>query len=265
MSAMTTSDAAGDRRVEGVEDHGPGSAPGAWAIIVLPDARGPRSELLDGGGAERVGGGEDDASALGPVAAGELADGRGLAGPVDADDQDDRGRRRPRRARVANGRLARHEEGRELGADAGLIAGTDRGACGPARRGRSRASRRRRRRSASPRPRPRRTVPPPDAPPSRPASRADEALPRVLAQRQAPGCRPLGSVRAPPAGRGGAGAGSGAGSDRAAGPARARRRRPRLGAVLDGPRRRPRRSPARPPGLATWLAAPGQLLLSSGS
>ena len=39
------------------------------------------------GSAEGVGGAEDDVPVLGDERAGEVADGRGLAGPVDADDR----------------------------------------------------------------------------------------------------------------------------------------------------------------------------------
>ena len=67
-----------------------GSALGAWATISRVRALGPDPQLVDGGGAERVGGGEHDAPAVGALARGELADGRGLAGPVDADDEHDR-------------------------------------------------------------------------------------------------------------------------------------------------------------------------------
>ena len=49
----------------------------------------PDFELIDGGGAERVAGRQHDLAALGAEFRGELADGRGLAGAVDAGDQDD--------------------------------------------------------------------------------------------------------------------------------------------------------------------------------
>ena len=48
----------------------------------------PDLQLLDRGRAERVAGGEHHLAALGGVAVRELADRRGLAGAVDADDQD---------------------------------------------------------------------------------------------------------------------------------------------------------------------------------
>ena len=49
----------------------------------------PGLELLDGGGAEGVAGGEDHLVAFVAIAAGELADGGGLADAVDADGKDD--------------------------------------------------------------------------------------------------------------------------------------------------------------------------------
>ena len=64
---------------------------------------------------KRVGGGEQDGRALVPVAAGQLADGRRLAGPVDAHDEDDRGQTRTGRSRSPFARLAGHEERGELG------------------------------------------------------------------------------------------------------------------------------------------------------
>jgi hypothetical protein len=51
----------------------------------------PDLELIDGGGAERVAGDHHDALALGAEFGGELADGGGLAGAIDAGDQDDEG------------------------------------------------------------------------------------------------------------------------------------------------------------------------------
>ena len=49
----------------------------------------PDLELIDGGGAEGVAGHQHHRLALGAESGGELADGRGLAGAVDAGDQDD--------------------------------------------------------------------------------------------------------------------------------------------------------------------------------
>ena len=73
-----------------------GSAFGRVGDDLGVGALGPDPELVDRRGAERVGRREDDAPAVRALARGELADGRGLAGAVDADDEHDRGRR-PRR------------------------------------------------------------------------------------------------------------------------------------------------------------------------
>src|SRR5262249_52417926 len=51
----------------------------------------PDPELLDGGSAEGVAGGQHHLPALVAIELGELADGRGLAAAVDSDDQDDEG------------------------------------------------------------------------------------------------------------------------------------------------------------------------------
>ena len=56
-----------------------------------PDPLAPRLELVGGRGAEGVRGTEDDAPAVTDEHAGDLADGRRLARPVDADDEDDAG------------------------------------------------------------------------------------------------------------------------------------------------------------------------------
>ena len=111
--------AAGDGRVQRVVDDGAGVGARRVGDDRHAGAVRPDPELVDGGGAERVGGGEDDRSPLRRVAAGELADRRGLAGPVDADDEDDRRApvdRRPRRPVE----VARDEQRAELGADRGL-------------------------------------------------------------------------------------------------------------------------------------------------
>ncbi len=52
----------------------------------------PHLQLLDGGGAERVGGAQQHAAAFGPVSAGQLSDGGGLARAVHAH-HEDHGRR----------------------------------------------------------------------------------------------------------------------------------------------------------------------------
>ena len=75
-----------------------GSAPGPLADDVGAGALAPDFQLLDGGGAEGVGGAEQDAVALGLEAGGEFADGGGLAGAVHAHHQDHGGRLRRRAA-----------------------------------------------------------------------------------------------------------------------------------------------------------------------
>ena len=80
----------------------------------------PRLELLDGRGAERVGGGQQD-SARRASRSGwpELGDGRRLARAVDADDQHDGGHARCGHARPGR-RVAGREEREQLGCDRGL-------------------------------------------------------------------------------------------------------------------------------------------------
>ena len=78
---------------EGVEERGGGVAALAGLDEVDAGALGPDFELLDGGGAEGVGGAEQDGLAFAAVERGELAAGGGLAGAVDADHHDDFGRR----------------------------------------------------------------------------------------------------------------------------------------------------------------------------
>ncbi len=56
--------AAGDGRIERVVDDGSGIRAGGVGDDLDPGPIGPDPELVDGGGAERVGGGEDDRSAL---------------------------------------------------------------------------------------------------------------------------------------------------------------------------------------------------------
>ena len=90
----------------------------------------PDPELIDRGRAERVGGGEEHAAALGGVARSELADRRRLAGPVDADDEHDRGPALDRRLGRPRS-VARNEQRRELGADGGLGSSGIAAAAGP--------------------------------------------------------------------------------------------------------------------------------------
>ena len=114
--------AAGDGRIERVVDDGARvRARGVGDHRHLGPVR-PDPELVDGGGAERVGGGEDDRATFGGVATRELADGRGLAGPVDADDEDHRRAAGDRRAR-APGEVARDEQRGELEPDRRLRTG----------------------------------------------------------------------------------------------------------------------------------------------
>src|SRR5205085_895714 len=77
------------RRSKGVEE----DSRGVCALLLLYErdagALGPDGELVGGGGAEGVGGADENVVALGLDALRELADGRGLADAVDADDHDD--------------------------------------------------------------------------------------------------------------------------------------------------------------------------------
>ena len=64
-----------------------GSPPSGPRTTSTPTRSPQVGELVDGGGAEGVGGAEHDAAVLGDQDPGELADGGGLAGAVDADDE----------------------------------------------------------------------------------------------------------------------------------------------------------------------------------
>ena len=64
------------------------SAPASRAITSAPGALAPDLELIDGGGAKGVAGRQHHLAAFGAEFRRELADGRGLAGAVDADNQD---------------------------------------------------------------------------------------------------------------------------------------------------------------------------------
>ncbi len=72
-----------------------GNGGGVGSHLVLHDLHinplRPDGELLDGGGAEGVAGGDHDGLALGFEVAAELGDGGGFAGTVDAGDEDDGG------------------------------------------------------------------------------------------------------------------------------------------------------------------------------
>ncbi len=91
-------------------------------------AGGPDLELLDGGGAEGVGGAEQDGTSLSGEVGGELAGGGGLAGAVDADHHDDLGRR----VGMVDGPSDAVEDGFELGFEEllELVAALDSGAEG---------------------------------------------------------------------------------------------------------------------------------------
>jgi len=83
---------AGLRRRDRVEGHGGRVGATLRAHEVGARALGPDLELLFGGGAKRVRGGQHDRASRLPEAMRELADRRRLAGAVDPDDEDD-GRR----------------------------------------------------------------------------------------------------------------------------------------------------------------------------
>ena len=68
-----------------------GSAPDCWAMIGTRLRSAQIVELLARGRPERVARREHDAASLGEQPMRELADGGGLAGAVDADDQNDVG------------------------------------------------------------------------------------------------------------------------------------------------------------------------------
>ena len=79
------------RRLHGVEGEARGIGAGRPRDDRGADALAPDRQLLDGRGAERVAGREHDRVALARGDGAELADGRGLARAVDADDEDDEG------------------------------------------------------------------------------------------------------------------------------------------------------------------------------
>ncbi len=68
-----------------------GSAPSGPRTVSAPTRDAPGLQLVGGGGAEGVRGAQHHAAAVGDQDAGQLADGGGLAGAVDADDQQHRG------------------------------------------------------------------------------------------------------------------------------------------------------------------------------
>ena len=81
-------DAVVDAVLDRLEGHAGGVAALGAADDLDADALAPGGELVDGRGAERVGRAERDREVLGDEDAGDLADGGGLAGAVDADDED---------------------------------------------------------------------------------------------------------------------------------------------------------------------------------
>ena len=78
--------------LERVEHHGAGIGAGVLADHLGVGALAPDFELLDGGGAEGVGGAEQNGVAFGLEMRGQFADGGGFARAVDADHHDDGGR-----------------------------------------------------------------------------------------------------------------------------------------------------------------------------
>jgi hypothetical protein len=73
--------------LERIEDHRGGIGAGRLSHHLDVDASPPRFQLLDGGGPERVGGGEDDVATLALETGGQLGARGGLAGAVDAEHQ----------------------------------------------------------------------------------------------------------------------------------------------------------------------------------
>ena len=82
-------DAAVDACLHGVERDARRVAALGAAHDLDADPLAPGGQLVDGGGAEGVGGTEHDGAVLGDQDPGQLADGGGLAGAVDADHEDD--------------------------------------------------------------------------------------------------------------------------------------------------------------------------------
>ena len=89
---MTTSTSSSIPALTASKATAAGSAP-SWSerTVATPDARAPGLELVGRRGAERVGRAEQHLAVLGDEHPGQLADGRGLAGAVDPDDEDDGG------------------------------------------------------------------------------------------------------------------------------------------------------------------------------
>ena len=77
--------------LQGVEQHGAGIGALVLADDVHTGAVGPDLQLVGGGGAEGISGAQQHLLALRLQLGGQLADGRGLAHAVDADEQHDAG------------------------------------------------------------------------------------------------------------------------------------------------------------------------------
>ena len=138
MSTMRTSRVAGFGGGAGVVEGGGGVSALAGLDEGDVGAGGPDFELLDGGGAEGVGGAEEDGAALAAVEGSEFAGGGGFAGAVDADHHDDFG---GRASAWRDGSGDPIEDGFELEGEeaAELVAGLDalaHGAAGGGFRGR---------------------------------------------------------------------------------------------------------------------------------
>ena len=86
---MSTSSAARHRGLEGVEDHRGGIGARGLAHDLDVDAPTPGFQLLDGGGPERIGGGQDDVATVGLECGGQLGARGRLARAVDAQHQQD--------------------------------------------------------------------------------------------------------------------------------------------------------------------------------
>ena len=100
----------GDRRADRVEHHRGGIGTLPLADDWHSGAVGPDFELLVGGGAEGVGGGNHHLFARLVVVVGKLGDAGGLARAVHADDHDDIGPRRKRRVEIDRMLVPRFDE-----------------------------------------------------------------------------------------------------------------------------------------------------------
>ena len=94
---MTALGAAALGGCQGVEDHGAGVGARPVGDHLGPYLLSPETHLVDGGGAEGIGGGHHHPAAVNAIGVGQLGDGGSLAAAVDAHHQDD-GRSRGRLA-----------------------------------------------------------------------------------------------------------------------------------------------------------------------